>query len=450
MRVGLFTDTYFPQISGVATSIKTLKTELEKLGHEVFIFTTTEKTIRVDEDPTIIRLPSVPFVAFSERRVVYSGLSSAYKIAKEHHLDIIHTQTEFSVGIFGWMIAKELGIPVVHTYHTHYEDYVHYIAKGRLIRPGMVKYFVRNFLRDCDGVICPSRIVLNILNSYNVKIPKRIIPTGIELEQYKRPEITTEDTEDLRQKLGIAPHETMLLSLSRISYEKNIQAILRALPFVLVQNPNVKCVIVGDGPYLSDLMNLVAQLGLNNHVIFTGMVAQEQTAYYYKAADFLVSASTSETQGLTYTESLASGTPIIAQRNSYLQDLLNYPMLGYLYDSSDQLAEAIVTAIAETPPMTKECLEQKLYELSAERFGLSVYELYVDAIISKNYQVNTSPFAIDGKKKYTHIKIMRNTFGVPSMVVKTTAQTSVKVLRTPKRFVDRVRNLSLRDTDADK
>ncbi|MFV8213412.1 glycosyltransferase family 4 protein, partial [Streptococcus pluranimalium] len=97
-----------------------------------------------------------------------------------------------------------------------------------------------------------------------------------------------------------------------------------------------------------------------------------------------------------------------------------------------------------------ECLEQKLYELSAERFGLSVYELYVDAIISKNYQVNTSPFAIDGKKKYTHIKIMRNTFGVPSMVVKTTAQTSVKVLRTPKRFVDRVRNLSLRDTNADK
>ncbi|MFV8214906.1 glycosyltransferase, partial [Streptococcus pluranimalium] len=173
------------------------------------------------------------------------------------------------------------------------------------------------------------------------------------LEQYKRPEITTEDTEDLRQKLGIASHETMLLSLSRISYEKNIQAILRALPFVLVQNPNVKCVIVGDGPYLSDLMSLVAQLGLNNHVIFTGMVEQEQTAYYYKAADFLVSASTSETQGLTYTESLASGTPIIAQRNSYLQDLLNYPMLGYLYDSSDQLAEAIVTAIAETPPMTK-------------------------------------------------------------------------------------------------
>ncbi|WP_341932019.1 glycosyltransferase family 4 protein [Streptococcus pluranimalium] len=447
MRVGLFTDTYFPQISGVATSIKTLKTELEKLGHEVFIFTATEKNIRVDEDPTIIRLPSVPFVAFSERRVVYSGLSSAYKIAKEHHLDIIHTQTEFSVGTFGWMIGKELGIPVVHTYHTHYEDYVHYIAKGRLIRPGMVKYFVRHFLRDCDGVICPSRIVLNVLDSYKVKIPKRIIPTGIDLQQYERPEIQESDILALRQELGIGSDETMLLSLSRISYEKNIQALLRALPEVISENPKVKCVVVGDGPYLDDLKELVAILDIQEYVIFTGMVAQDRTAYYYKAADFLVSASTSETQGLTYTESLASGTPIIAHSNSYLEDLIDYPMFGYLYDDGEDISQAILKAITETPAMTEECLSHKLYEMSSERFALSVYELYIDAIISKNYQVSTSPFALDGKKKYTHIKLMRNTFGVPSTFVRTTAQTSVKVMKTPKLLVDRIRSISLRDRD---
>lgn len=449
MRVGLFTDTYFPQISGVATSIKTLKTELEKLGHEVFIFTAMEKDIRVDEDPTIIRLPSMPFIAFNERRVVYSGLSSAYKIAKAHRLDIIHTQTEFSVGIFGWMIARELGIPVVHTYHTHYEDYVHYIARGHLIRPGMVKYFVRYFLRNYDGVICPSHIVLNILESYKVKIPKRIIPTGIELKQYERPEIKHSDILALRQELGIAEDETMLLSLSRISYEKNIQAVIRALPDVLAQNNRVKCVVVGDGPYLEHLKALVAELSLDDNVVFTGMVPQDRTAYYYKAADFFVSASTSETQGLTYTESLASGTPIIAHSNSYLEDLLDNPMFGYLYEKDTDIAHAIVRAVAETPAMTEEALKDKLYELSAGRFALSVYEFYIDAIISNNYRVSTSPFALDGKKKYTHIKVMRNTMSVPSSLVRTTAKTSVKVLKTPKLLVDRIKSISLWDKEID-
>ena len=162
MRVGLFTDTYLPQISGVATSIKTLKEELEKQGHEVYIFTTTDKHVKRYEDPTIIRLPSVPFISFTDRRIVYRGLFESYKIAKTYKLDIIHTQTEFSLGILGKMVGKALRIPVIHTYHTQYEDYVRYIANGKLIRPSMVKYIVRGFLNDLDGVICPSRIALNL------------------------------------------------------------------------------------------------------------------------------------------------------------------------------------------------------------------------------------------------------------------------------------------------
>lgn len=220
MRVGLFTDTYFPQVSGVATSIRTLKEELEKEGHEVYIFTTTDRDVKRFEDPTIIRLPSVPFVSFTDRRVVYRGLISSYKIAKHYNLDIIHTQTEFSLGLLGKMIGKALRIPVVHTYHTQYEDYVSYIANGKIIRPSMVKPLLRGYLKDLDGVICPSRIVLNLLEGYEVTIPKRVIPTGIPLEKYIRDDITAEEVTNLKAELGIAGDETMLLSLSRISYEK--------------------------------------------------------------------------------------------------------------------------------------------------------------------------------------------------------------------------------------
>ena len=287
MRVGLFTDTYFPQVSGVATSIRTLKNELEKLGHTVFIFTTTDKDVNRYEDWQIIRIPSVPFFAFKDRRVAYRGFSKALEIARQYELDIIHTQTEFSLGLLGIWIARELNIPVVHTYHTQYEDYVRYIANGMLIRPKMVKYIVRGFLADVDGVICPSEIVYQLLTDYKVKVEKRVIPTGIELAKFERPEITESHRLALRSKLGIDAATTMLLSLSRVSYEKNIQAVLAALPEVLREEENVKLVVAGDGPYLDDLKQLSKRLNIEDSVIFTGMIPPNETALYYKAADFL-------------------------------------------------------------------------------------------------------------------------------------------------------------------
>ncbi|WP_049492036.1 glycosyltransferase family 4 protein [Streptococcus constellatus] len=391
MRIGLFTDTYFPQVSGVATSIRTLKTELEKLGHTVFIFTTTDKDVNRYEDWQIIRIPSVPFFAFKDRRIAYRGFSTALEIARQYQLDIIHTQTEFSLGLLGVWIAKELRIPVVHTYHTQYEDYVRYIAKGMVIRPSMVKYIVRGFMSDLDGVICPSEIVYDLLMKYKVKVEKRVIPTGIELAKFERPEITSENIADLRDKLGIAKDETMLLSLSRVSYEKNIQAILAALPAVLEENPDVKLVVAGDGPYLSDLKAQAKRLNIIDVVIFTGMIAPSETALYYKAADFFISASTSETQGLTYLESLASGTPIIAHGNPYLDNVINNKMFGTLYYEERDLAGAILEAVIATPDLDEKNLAAKLYEISAENFGRRVYEFYLDLTISKDFNNDLYP-----------------------------------------------------------
>ena len=391
MRIGLFTDTYFPQVSGVATSIRTLKTELEKLGHTVFIFTTTDKDVNRYEDWQIIRIPSVPFFAFKDRRIAYRGFSTALEIARQYQLDIIHTQTEFSLGLLGVWIAKELRIPVVHTYHTQYEDYVRYIAKGMVIRPSMVKYIVRGFMSDLDGVICPSEIVYDLLVKYKVKVEKRVIPTGIELAKFERPEITSENIADLREKLGISNQETMLLSLSRVSYEKNIQAVLAALPTVLEENPDVKLVVAGDGPYLSDLKAQAKRLNITDAVIFTGMIAPSETALYYKAADFFISASTSETQGLTYLESLASGTPIIAHGNPYLDNVINDKMFGTLYYEERDLAGAILEAVIATPDLDEKSLAAKLYEISAENFGRRVYEFYLDLTISKDFNNDLYP-----------------------------------------------------------
>ncbi|AEJ25700.1 glycosyltransferase family 4 protein [Streptococcus equi subsp. zooepidemicus] len=441
MRVGLFTDTYFPQVSGVATSIRTLKEELEKEGHEVYIFTTTDKHVKRFEDPTIIRLPSVPFVSFTDRRVVYRGLISSYKIAKEYHLDIIHTQTEFSLGLLGKMVGKALRIPVVHTYHTQYEDYVSYIANGKIIRPSMVKPLLRGYLKDLDGVICPSRIVLNLLEGYEVTIPKRVIPTGIALENYVREDIKKEDVAALRKELAISDDETMLLSLSRVSYEKNIQAIIHQLPAVLSENSRIKLVIVGDGPYLQALKELAVSSGVEDHVVFTGMIAHDQVGLYYKACDFFISASTSETQGLTYIESLASGKPIIAHGNPYLDDLITDRMFGTLYYAESELSDAIIDAILETPPMNQRLLDEKHYEISAQHFGKSVYTFYLDTLISRhNKETKKLSLYLNRTEKSGSIKLVQGAIHLPKRAAKATALTSVKVLKAPIKLVNAIRD----------
>ena len=433
MRIGLFTDTYFPQVSGVATSIRTLKTELEKLGHKVFIFTTTDKDVNRYEDWQIIRIPSVPFFAFKDRRVAYRGFSNALEIARQYQLDIIHTQTEFSLGLLGIWIAKELRIPVVHTYHTQYEDYVHYLAKGMVIRPSMVKYIVRGFMSDLDGVICPSEIVYDLLVGYKIKAEKRVIPTGIDLAKFDRPELLREDIKKLRFKLGIAEDEVMLLSLSRISYETNIQAIVEALPMVLEENAKVKLVIVGDGPYAEDLKALVAQLHIEDSVIFTGMIAPSDTALYYKAADFFISASTSETQGLTYLESLASGTPIIAHGNPYLDNVISDKTFGTLYYESRDLAGAILEAILATPDMDEKKLADKLYEISAENFGRRIYEFYLDLTISKDFHNDLNPEETMAKR------LAKTIVYLPGKIMSLPVNSSTRMIKASKKQIKNIR-----------
>lgn len=441
MRVGLFTDTYFPQVSGVATSIRTLKEELEKEGHEVYVFTTTDRNVKRFENPTIIRLPSVPFVSFTDRRVVYRGLISSYKIAKQYNLDIIHTQTEFSLGVLGKMVAKALRIPVVHTYHTQYEDYVNYFANGKIIRPSMIKPILKSYLKEIDGLVCPSPIVSNLIDDYQIDIPKRIIPTGIELEKYVRDDISQEEILSLKDQLGIQEDETFLLSLSRVSFEKNIQAIIKQMPDVLSANSKVKLVIVGDGPYLDDLKGMASALELDDNIIFTGMVPHEQVSLFYKACDFFVSASTSETQGLTYIESLATGKPIIAHGNPYLDSLISDKMFGTLFYHEDDLADAIIDAILKTPEMSAELLDQKRFEISSEHFGQSVYTFYLDTIINKSDRKKQKlSLRITGSSKREPMKLVQSATHLPRRAVKATAVTSVKVVKAPLKMVNAIRD----------
>ncbi|MCX2187426.1 MULTISPECIES: glycosyltransferase family 4 protein [Limosilactobacillus] len=379
MNIGLFTDTYFPQVSGVATSIKTLRDELIAQGHHVYIFTTTDPQAKHDDVAAgIYRFPSIPFVSFKERRIAVRGGFRAVKLAKQFQLDIVHNQTEFALGMIGKLVAHELKIPCLHTYHTMYQDYLHYIANGHIVKPRNVATFVHLYMKSIDGLIAPSDRVLDTMHSYHVTAPIRVIPTGINLRVYQQRDSPAQ-LHALRQRYGYADDTPVLLSLSRLAYEKNINALIAAMPDILAQRPTAQLLIVGAGPARQSLERQVRQLGLTEHVQFAGEIDNSEVYHYYQMADVFVSASDSESQGLTYDEALASDLPIVVMRSKYTDELIDDPAIGVSFQQQSGLVRGVLHYLDH--PDTEESHDRrqaKLHSISAEVFAQQVVRFYTD------------------------------------------------------------------------
>lgn len=382
MNIGLFTDTYFPQLSGVATSIKTLKDALEEQGHNVFIFTTTDPHIKKGTiEPNVFRFSSIPFVSFTDRRIAFRGFFEATKVAKEVKLDIVHTQTEFALGTMGKYVAHQLKIPAIHTYHTMYEDYLHYVLNGHLLRPYHVKQFTRGYLKNMDGVIAPSERVEALLERYGVKIPIRVIPTGVDIKS-----MNEADNCDIRAELDIDKDAPVILTLSRIAAEKKIDHILDVMPDIIEEFPKAKLVIAGDGPDVKMLKEHVERLTLEDYVIFTGAIAHEDVGNYYKMADLFVSASDTETQGLTYIEALAAGTQCVVYDTDYTERIFDDEMYGKIFTTKKEMLADILWYLRQGKiKIPQDKLENKMDQVSAKHFGLEVYDFYQDVI--NKYQI---------------------------------------------------------------
>ncbi|WP_124058019.1 glycosyltransferase family 4 protein [Vaginisenegalia massiliensis] len=375
MNIGFFTDTYFPQVSGVSTSVKILRDELERRGHKVIIFTTTDPDAEVEEG--IVRLPSIPFISFEDRRIAYAGFDRCLRIAKKYKLDIVHTHTEFSLGLAGKFVASRMKIPTIHTYHTMYENYTHYIWNGHLISANQVKVLSRLYCGQTSGIISPSRITYDKLKDYGVKTPMQIIPTGVEMPQYD-PDLC----QSMRNKFGFSDQDRVLLSLSRLSKEKQIDRVIDIFPQVKAAIPGAKLVIVGDGPAREELEQQAKTIAPD--IQFVGQIDHEHVAAYYQMADLYVNASESESQGLTYLEAFANRLPIIAKANPYLESVMLNANFGALFDHQEAFAQTVIDFIQAADNKAFEPIQQDdLYALSSEYFGEQV-ELFYQQVI-QNY-----------------------------------------------------------------
>lgn len=392
MKIGLFTDTYYPQINGVANSVLILKENLESLGHQVYVFTTTDPQV-IKNEKNVFRMPSLPFA--SARRLGMFYHPRLVKFIKRLKIDIIHTHTEFSLGIFGRAVARKLGIPLIHTYHTIYEDYTHYIVKFKML-DAIVKNTARkissSFCNSVDKVIVPTEKVKDLLLFYKVKKNISVIPTGIEFEKFSKNNYTFDTIQDLRTDIGIKEKDKVLLYIGRVSEEKNIAELFESLKSYLISKVDTKFVLVGDGPERNTLEQMAKQLGIDAYTIFVGEKQWDTIGMYYQLGDVFISASQSETQGLTYIEALASGLPVIAKADRCLDGVLQNNVNGYAFHSKEEFLEYVDHVLSNDSH--KEYLSlgsiKSIERFSASNFAKTIEESYKEILAERKDLHNVS------------------------------------------------------------
>ena len=404
MRIGIFTDTYPPYINGVSTSIVMLKNALEKQGHQVFVVTVNadKMSYKYEDNNKIIRLPGVPIGIYDYRLTGIYPLKAINKI-KKWHLDVIHSHTEFGVGTFARIIAKQFCIPLVHTYHTMYEDYVHYITKGYFngTSKKIVEYLTKFYCdKTATELIVPTKKTYDLFkNKYKIERNVHIIPTGIEIERFSNNKKDLPRILKLKEKYSIKSNDKVLLFVGRLGKEKSVDFLIKEHCNIIKKYPFCKLLIVGDGPDFEYFKKLVKKYKIEDNVIFTGKVPWEEVPLYYHMANIFVTASVTETQGLTVIEAMSASLPVVAINDESFNTVITNDLNGYLFNNKKEYREYISLLLNDESKckiMSKQAkINSQIY--SSKYFADRVVNVYKSAI---NVENNKHHFLNKLKKRF--------------------------------------------------
>lgn len=362
MKILITSDWYYPVVNGVVRSLLNLKQYLEDQGHEVKVLTLSNST-----------------KSFKKDQVYYIGSLGAGKVYPEARIgphlrnkeileliewkpDVIHSQCEFSTFIMAKQIAKKANAPILHTYHTVYEDYTHYFSPSKKVGKKIISTLSRIIASKVDRLIVPSIKTKNILLSYGIDEDEIVVvPTGIKIDGLM-------DKISLREKYGYGPDDKILLYLGRLAAEKNIEELIDF--YQKIKMDDLKFLIVGGGPYLSKLKKYARNI--DRKIDFIGQVDPSLVKDYYQLADIFISASKSETQGLTYYEALSNGRIALCKKDACLDGVIKNNFNGYQYEEYREFEEFLCHVFAdehEKSQMEKNARIFALDNFSIESFG---------------------------------------------------------------------------------
>ena len=419
MNIGLFTDAYVPSVNGVVTSVETLKKALEQKGHTVYIVTVGQdsKTYDYNEKERILKIPGIPLGIYDYR------MSSIYplkviNLIKSWNLNLIHSHTELSMGIFARLFAKQYNIPLVHTYHTMYKDYTWYVSRNiKFFDMGCKKAveYISKFYCDntADAFIVPTVKTYHLFrDEYHYDKDIYIVPTGLDASRFYKENSDKLKVTRLRRYLGYKRKDFVMLFVGRLAQEKNVTFLFDIIE--KTKNKSIKLLVVGYGPDEDKYKKEVKERGLEDRIKFTGKVGWVDMPNYYHVSNAFITASTTETQGLTVIEALAASLPVICIDDDAFKSVVVDNFNGRIFKDKKeclQIVEELSTNKLELDNLTDKA-EGSVKKYSLSSFADSVLEVYKVAITKHNKKQALSTRLVekiknkwkDGKKNDSSLK----------------------------------------------
>jgi 1,2-diacylglycerol 3-alpha-glucosyltransferase len=369
MNILFISDVFFPRVNGVSTSINTFATELRALGHQVTLIAPSY-TDEDKQEEWIVRVPSHKIYFDPEDRLMNFGkLKALLPWIRDKHFDVIHIHTPFTAHYVGIHFGKKLDIPVVETYHTFFEDYLHHYLPfiPQFISRKLARTISRRQCNAVDGIVSPSKPMLDVLKQYGIKTPAEVVATGLDDSSFARV-----DGEHFRMSHDIPLAQPMLLFVGRVAHEKNIGFLLEMHVELIKKHPDALLVITGEGPAEESIKHSIDKLGISNKVRMIGYLDRShELIACYKAADIFVFASKSETQGLVLLEAMAQGAAVVAIAELGTKSIL-IEGEGVLIakDDINDFADKVSVLLSDAPK--RQMIGEKGKQYAQEKWGAGV------------------------------------------------------------------------------
>ena len=387
MKIAIFTDTYPPFINGVSTSCYNLVKTLKEHGHDVVVVAPRTDSGKLEYSDGIIKIPGLELKKMYGYRITGLYSRKVIKMLRNFGVEIIHNQTDIGIGQFARIAARQLKVPQVYTYHTAYEDYTYYVARGLMdrISKKAMRGYAKTIAKSCTEFITPSIKTKEYMRSIGSDIYINVVPTGIDFSIFDANKVDKEKQLQFKKEHGIGENTKVFLLLGRVAKEKSMDYSIRGFAAYLNKHPDadIKMIVVGDGPQKNELELLTHELHISDKVDFIGKVPASEVPFYYHLADIYTSASITETQGLTFMEAMASGTIVLARFDSNLAGTITDSQTGFFFTDEKSFiekAERIFSLSEEGRKQIIDAAYQTVDMYSIDKFYENIMEVYHRAL----------------------------------------------------------------------